>query len=135
MSYQANDQETCLFCLGEEEPTQPLQANKKCRCKYSYHDACYARYDRKEICPLCKRHEGQPYSPSPSAPPAVPPHHVTLTITLPRETTAIYTHLAQYTAPPSRHPTRKLTPLHVFYICIALLICSIIAFGIIMIFG
>jgi len=131
MTYQANDQETCLFCLGEEEPTQPLQANKTCRCKYSYHDACYARYDRKEICPLCKRHEGQPYSP----PSSVPPHHVTLTITLPLESTAIYTQLAQYTAPPSRHPTRKLTPLHVFYICIALLICSIMAFGIIMIFG
>lgn len=135
MSYQANDQETCLFCLGEEEPKQPLQANKKCRCKYSYHNACYARYDRKEICPLCKRHEGQPNtpSPSPSAPPAVPPHHVTLTITLPRETTAPYAPLAQYTAPP--HTQRKLTPLQAFYICLIVIICVAVFVGIITVFG
>lgn len=117
MPYQANDQETCLFCLGEAEPTDPLKKNTICRCKYSYHDACYARYDRKEICPLCKRRKGEAQPPQ-SAPairpaPSAPSQHITITVTLPRETTTPYTPLAQ--APPS-HPTpfrhRKLTPLH-----------------------
>lgn len=80
MPYQANDQETCLFCLGETEPTQPLQKNKRCDCKYTYHDACYARYDRKDTCPLCKQRKNITIN---RPPPSAPSQHYTITVSFP----------------------------------------------------
>ena len=122
MPYQANDQETCLFCLGEAEPTQKLQKNTKCPCKYSYHDTCYARYDRKEICPLCKiNYTTRTVS---NIRPTAPAQHVTITVTLPAETTALttpYTTLSHQSQP----APRKLTQGTI--ICMTVIVGTIIA--------
>jgi hypothetical protein len=129
MPYQANDQETCLFCLGEAEPTQKLKTNSLCKCKYSYHDACYARYDRKEICPLCKiNYTTQKVS---NIRPTAPAQHVSITVSFPREATAPAIIAAPYTQLNSENPQsiarvpRKLTPGAI--ICMAVIVGTIIA--------
>jgi hypothetical protein len=117
MPYQANDQETCLFCLGEAEPSQPLKNNKKCHCKYSYHDACYARYDRKEICPLCKRKDGEVYIPQSST----PSQHITITITLPREATQTSTPYTILSSTPQQRPAQRKPTLQSFIVLMILM--------------
>ena len=53
--------DSCLFCLCGAE-TERLIHNVRCRCNYTYHHNCFDRYDRKQICPLCKKDVGPPPS-------------------------------------------------------------------------
>ena len=61
--------DTCLFCLEGTEYNKLIH-NSKCSCKYTYHAACFNLYDRKAICPLCKRNVAPPVPSAPSAPSA-----------------------------------------------------------------
>lgn len=128
MPYQANDQDTCLFCLGEAEPLQPLQKNKKCDCKYTYHDACYARYDRKDVCPLCKQHKGYQI-----LPPSAPLQHYTITVTFPGAEQQQDYIPVPVEPQPQQH--RKLTLWHI--ICLLLIIVGVIGMivGVIMFYN
>ena len=59
--------DTCLFCLEGTEYNKLIH-NSKCSCKYTYHVACFNLYDRKAICPICKRNVASPVPAAPSAP-------------------------------------------------------------------
>jgi len=75
----------CIFCLEGDplDAKNPLLHNVKCRCNFCFHPACYERYDRKTICPMCRATVGELYAPveeyvetvvpsAPSAPTATP---------------------------------------------------------------
>jgi hypothetical protein len=64
--------DTCLFCLEGTEYNKLIH-NSKCSCKYTYHVACFNLYDRKAICPICKRNVAPPVPSAPSAPARVAP--------------------------------------------------------------
>jgi hypothetical protein len=67
--------DTCLFCLEGTEYNKLIH-NSKCSCKYTYHVACFNLYDRKAICPLCKRNVASPVPSAPAAPSAPAPARV-----------------------------------------------------------
>ena len=54
----------CIFCLegAPLDAANPLLHNVKCRCNFCFHPACYERYDRKTICPMCRATVGELYS-------------------------------------------------------------------------
>ena len=52
MPFQNSD--NCIFCLDSSTSAQPLIYNTGCQCKYTFHSACFKRYNKTE-CPLCKR--------------------------------------------------------------------------------
>ena len=53
---------SCIFCLEGGD----LVHNVKCRCNFCFHLACYEKYDRKTLCPMCRATVGELYIPPPT---------------------------------------------------------------------
>ena len=51
----------CVFCLEGEDAERALLHNVKCRCNYCFHKGCYAYYNNKSICPMCRADVGELY--------------------------------------------------------------------------
>ena len=50
---------SCIFCLESGD----IVHNVKCRCNFCFHLACYEKYNRKTVCPMCRANVGELYVP------------------------------------------------------------------------
>lgn len=58
---------SCIFCLEGGD----IVHNVKCRCNFCFHLACYEKYDRKTLCPMCRATVGELYVPPQPQPESV----------------------------------------------------------------
>lgn len=123
----SEDELNCVFCLDNEGR---LLRNNKCPCNYVFHITCYEKYDRKNLCPMCRASVPVEYEiievkPTPII---ISPPITISTITNTRDLTTNYTNLSEGS---QNIPNIQLNYRHLVCACLTVIIGTIIIVNII----